>query len=269
MSHPGESIDEKLAGGLRDLGLTEYELRVYIAILRHPGSRIPQIAMKSGVPQAKVYATVKRLLERGLCEAQLGPVNTYRPLDPASALAPLVTDLERRTRRASEVVSSLEREYLEPEDSLGAREGRIKVFQGRQAVTRNFRELVEHSEESIAIVSRLPLVVRDDDEAMAAALERGVTVRILSEAPEDFDWHSDPTYQRQIDLGIVARSLPVIPLRMGIFDAQVSTLPMDDPAGGAKKLLILEVRNPSLSRGLLAIFDTYWERARPLPLERH
>ena len=47
-----------IADGLRYMGLTDYEIRVFLGILRHPMSRIPEIARHSGVPQPKVYATV-------------------------------------------------------------------------------------------------------------------------------------------------------------------------------------------------------------------
>lgn len=252
--------------GLRSLGLTEYEIRVYLGILRHPGSRIPEVARKSGVPQPKVYATVKRLLERGLCESELGPVNTYTALPPKVGLAPLLEELSGRAHEANEVVAGLEREYEEPSDSIAAREGRIKVFQGRQANRRNFQDLVNKAEETIVLMSRLPLVMKDDDAAMEEAITRGVAVRILSEAPEDFDWLSDETYQRQVDLGVEARSLPSIPMRLGIFDAKVAIMPMDDARGGERGLLMLEVRNQGLSQSMLGIFETYWAMAKPLPL---
>lgn len=266
MTAAPDPSEDKIVEGLRHLGLTEYELRVYLGILRHPGSRIPEVARRSGVPQPKVYATVKRLLERGLCESELGPVNTYTALPPQVGLGPMLEDLRHRTAEADEVVSRLEREYEEPADSIGAREGRIKVFQGRQANRRNYRDLISKAEETIVMISRLPLIVEDDDDVLDQALHRGVQVRILGEAPADFDWSSDEVYKRQVDLGVEARSLENAPMRLGIFDSRISILPMDDPAGGERGLLMLEVRNEGLSRSLLAVFDTFWEKATPLPL---
>ncbi len=265
MSEGGGAAEEKIAGGLRSLGLTEYEIRVYLGILRHPGSRIPEVARKSGVPQPKVYATVKRLLERGLCETELGPVNTYTALPPKVGLSPLLEDLRHRAAEADEVVVRLEHEYEEPADSIAAREGRIKVFQGKHANRRNFRDLISNSTETIVLISRLPLVMKDDDDVLEEAMARGVKVRILGEAPEDFDWDADDTYRRQIELGALARSLPSVPMRLGVFDTKVAVLPMDDPAGGEKGLLMIEVRNQGLSRSLTAVFEAFWEEAKPLP----
>lgn len=263
---PLSASDPAVTDGLRHLGLTDYEIRVYLAILQHPSSRIPEIARSSSVPQPKVYPTVKRLLERGLLESQLGPVNTYSALPPDLSFAPLIADLERRANDAGEAIAGLQHEFEAPGDSLGAREGRIKLFQGRQAIRRNFMELMGRSETSIAIVARLPLMVADDDEQVAQAIERGVSIRILLEAPSTYDFKGEPVFRRQQDLGCQQRYTPEVPLRMGIFDGRVSILPMQDSAKKAKTFMMLEVRNEGLSEGLIGVFDLLWNSAKKLPI---
>lgn len=258
--------DAALTEGLRHLGLTDYEIRVYLAILKHPASRIPEVARSSGVPQPKVYPTVKRLLERGLLESELGPVNTYNALAPELSFAPLLADLERRASDATDAIQGLQEEFEEPGDSIGAREGRIKLFQGKQAIRRNFLELVARSEASIAIVARLPLMVSDDDEQMQEAIARGVAVRILIEAPKDYDFASEPLFAKNDALGVEQRHLAAVPLRMGIFDGRVSILPMQDSAKKTKGFMMLEVRNEGLSEGLTGMFDLLWKTAKPLVL---
>ena len=253
-----------LAEGLRSLGLTDYETRVYLAALHHPLSRIPEIAGSSGVPQPKVYPTVKRLLARGLLQGHLGSVNTYSALPPRDAFGPLIGELEQRASEASRVVERLGTVHAEAEDSIGAREGRIKLFQGRQAIRRNFLELVARAESSIAIIARLPLMVRDDDQQIEEAVARGVKVRILLEAPDDYDFSSDDVFRHQKELGAESRRLPRVPLRLGLFDGRLAILPMQDTAQKSRGFMMLEVRNEGLAEGLLGIFELLWEKARPL-----
>ncbi len=268
MAHPTPSgeREEELAQGLRNLGLTEYEIRVYVAILRHPGSRIPEVARTSGVPQAKVYATVKRLRERSLLESHLGPVNTYSALSPDDAFLPLVEDLRRRASEAASVVDLLQAEHEEPSAAMGAREGRIKLFQGRQATMRNFREMVAGSQRSIALMARVPLMIQDDDDVLEEALKRGVEVRILAESPPGYDFSSHEVFQRQLKLGCQARSLVEVPMRMGVFDERVSILTLHEAGAEFRALMMLEVRNEGLSQGLLKIFESLWLQGEPLSI---
>ncbi|MDR7483712.1 MAG: helix-turn-helix domain-containing protein [Armatimonadota bacterium] len=65
---------------MRELGLTEYEARVYLALHEvHPANG-NQISQRSGVPSAKVYASLRRLLDRGLVTLIDGRPVTYVPL---------------------------------------------------------------------------------------------------------------------------------------------------------------------------------------------
>lgn len=256
--------EETLAQGLRNLGLTEYEIRVYIAILRHPGSRIPEVARTSGVPQAKVYATVNRLRERSLLESHLGPVNTYSALSPDDAFLPMVEDLRKRASEAATVVGLLQKEHKEPSQPIGAREGRIKLFQGRQATMRNFRELLSASQKSITLVARVPLMVQDDDDVLDKALKRGVEVRILMELPPGYDFTQHEVFQRQLKLGCQARSLPEVPMRLGVFDKRITILLLHEAGAELRDVKMLEVRNEGLSEGLLKVFEPLWATAEPL-----
>lgn len=54
-----ESIDS-----LKELGFTEYEARIYLALLRFHPSNGNTIAVQSGVPTPKVYETLRKMQER-------------------------------------------------------------------------------------------------------------------------------------------------------------------------------------------------------------
>ncbi len=254
--------DSKILEGLRRIGLTDYEARVYVGILHHPGSRIPEISSATGVPQPKVYGTIKRLIERGLCESQLGPVNTYSATPPKSSFVPLLEEMRDAHEMARDMIKDLQKDHVSPSDSLAAREGRIKLFQGKQATTRNFRFLLSNAQREVAVLARLPLIVRDDDDSMSDALRNGAKVRILLELPADFDLPSEPVIERQLAMGCESRRIEHVPMRMAIFDRRFALLPIHDPTEGRDGSMMLEVRNEGLAEGLLEVFEMYWQQAR-------
>ena len=256
--------DLEIQAALSAMGLTDYETRVYLGILRHPKSRIPEIARWSGVPQPKVYATVRRLIERGLCETHLGPVNTYSATPPKNSFVPLLEEMRERHDAALNVVHTLGQEHLESDDSLAARDGRVKLFQGRQATTRNFIELMARAEKTIEIVARLPLIVKDDDDELEKAIGRGVHVRFLLELPNTVQIEDEPVLERQLALGGDARRAEKLPMRMAVFDQRFALLPIHDPARGREGSMMLEVRNESLAGGLLEVFELMWKTAKPV-----
>lgn len=258
-----EGISSEVAEGLQHLGLTAYEIKVYNAILRHPRSRVPEIARYSQVPQPKVYATLKRLIERGLCESHLGPINQYSALEPGDAFVQLLDNSEDRQRDAIRAVDVLAKVHAEATKGLSRREGRIKMFQGRAAAQRNFKFLVEQAEVDICTIARLPLVATDDDNLIHDRLDAGVRVRMLVEIPDGISDEDRKSLEHSKASGALVRRIPRVPMRMGIFDSKITILPMIDPvAGQGDGFVMLEVRNHGLSEGFLEVFEMLWKQAK-------
>jgi sugar-specific transcriptional regulator TrmB len=258
-----DGIHPDIAGGLQHLGLTAYEIRVYQAILKHPRSRVPEIARYSSVPQPKVYATVKRLIERGLCESHLGPINQYSALDPDEAFTQLVNDSAERQVGALSAVELLAKFHTEASQGLSRREGRIKMFQGRAAASRNFKFLTANAEKSIQIVARLPLVATDDDDTIQERLKTGTKVRMLVEVTDRIGSEDRASLERSQKNGAKIRRIIKAPMRMAIFDEKITILPMLDPAAGqGDGFVMLEIRNHGLSESFTAIHEMLWSQAK-------
>ncbi|MCA9667866.1 MAG: hypothetical protein KC503_19845 [Myxococcales bacterium] len=257
--------DDGLHDALRGLGLTNYEVRVYLAILRHPHSRIPELARHSGVPQPKVYGTVDRLIERGLCQSHLGAVNQYSAIAPDDAFLPLVAQLDARRRAATRAVEELARRHSDAEEGLTQREGRVKLFKGRPAAGRAFNALIERVQRTLDIVAQFPPVSTDYVELVNDALGRDVQVRFLFELPADADPAAYPLIGELTATGLEARRTARVPMRLGIFDGVITALPMYERAeSSGDGFTMLEVRNAGLSAGLTTVFEMLWEGAREL-----
>jgi len=89
------------------LGLSGYEARAYLALLRLGRAQPREVARESGVPQQRVYDVLRSLEWRGLVKAE-GPY--YAPVPPEEALA---AEGERRileARKQAEELAALARE---------------------------------------------------------------------------------------------------------------------------------------------------------------
>ncbi|HLV81099.1 MAG TPA: helix-turn-helix domain-containing protein [Chthonomonadaceae bacterium] len=77
---------------LRQLGWSEYEARAYLALLEHSPATGYRVGKESGVPVAKVYEALARLVERGavrLLAAAEGEAGQYVPIPPDEVMAGL------------------------------------------------------------------------------------------------------------------------------------------------------------------------------------
>jgi len=259
-------LDSEIVRSLEFLGLSAYEIKVYLAILENPQTRVPEIARLARVPQPKVYATIKRLTEQGMLESHLGPVNRYSVIDPDHGFAPLLKDSDRRDRAAREAVGKLRRQFVTTDSGGTSREARVKLFQSRPAATRSFRDRITRVREELVIVVRWPLTLLDYSGEIAGATAAGSRVRMLCEIPEDASPANRLDFvERMGNAGATIRTTASSPIRMAIFDGEVLILPMNDPTPHeGDGFMMLEVRNPSLSEGFVELFDSLWESAQPV-----
>jgi DNA-binding MarR family transcriptional regulator len=257
--------DAPIAEGLANLGLTDYEVRVYLAILRFPNSRVPEIARHSQVPQPKVYSTLKRLTERGLCESLLGPVNRYAALPPGDAFRPLVEDMRARENQTRSAITQLREEFKHSGAPLNRREGRVKLFKGRHAAGRNYKFLLNASEETVRVIARLPLVVSDDHTIMRERVQQGVVIHQLYELPDGPLPEMMDILKEHAHTGAKLRWIATVPMRLVVFDQRITGLPMVDPQPAeGDGFTMLEIRNQRLSEGFSDIFDMIWQQARDI-----
>jgi len=86
------------------LGLTEYEARVYRALLQEPGATAYKLGKRSGVPLSRVYEAAERLAAKGAAVREHGEPAQYTAVDPDSLVS---AARARVTRQLDSLVNAL------------------------------------------------------------------------------------------------------------------------------------------------------------------
>src|SRR3990172_5267462 len=89
---------------LRDFGLTEYQARVYLALLDLGNATASQIPAISRVPRTRIYATMQQLHEKGLVEIIPETPLKYTPVPFSSYLA---TRAQEQREKAEQLEATL------------------------------------------------------------------------------------------------------------------------------------------------------------------
>ncbi len=116
-----------LLSGLVELGFTEYESKIYLALLKESPANGYQLSKKTGVPRSMVYEALGRLHSRGAVLQSGDERSTlYRPLPPEHLL-------DRYKRQHLQLIDSLHDSLLsiydaKQEDSLWSVSGSNAVF---------------------------------------------------------------------------------------------------------------------------------------------
>ena len=70
---------------LTRLGLTSYEAKAYLALLRRDSSTAAQAARLANVPRQRIYDVLATLVEKGLASQRPGPPTKYSAVAPATS----------------------------------------------------------------------------------------------------------------------------------------------------------------------------------------
>ncbi len=155
---------------LTDLGMTEYEAKVYLALLGENPATGYQISKTSGVPRSMVYEALGRLEARGAVLRSLEEKATlYRPVPPAMLL-------DRYEREARERAANLRASLLPLYNREEA--GRLWNFSGRREALAYAANMID------AVTCELMLVLTDADvhalrHHLEAAHARGVALGVI------------------------------------------------------------------------------------------
>jgi sugar-specific transcriptional regulator TrmB len=105
MTDHGEAIAERLT----QLGFTQYEARTYLGLLQTDTATGYSIANETGVPQPKVYETLRRLVERGAAARTGEKPARYRAVPPDALLKGIEKDFAARVAAARHDLESVPR----------------------------------------------------------------------------------------------------------------------------------------------------------------
>lgn len=142
-------FSEKLRRAFHKIGLTEYEMRAYLALLQHGEMTANQISDAAEIPYSKVYEVLESLEEKGWIGSEGGRPARYYPRSLSTALEITRMRIERDLKKVEEVLLA-----ELPALSKGVREKHdIWVLRGELNILSKLRSLLAGCELELQIAT--------------------------------------------------------------------------------------------------------------------
>jgi len=245
------------------LGLTTYEAKAYLALLRRESSTAAQTARLANVPRQRIYDVLAGLVDKGLAATRPGPVVKYTAEAPEHALERLVSeqreqleDLERRTAQLIETLGPSFRAGRKEDGSLEY----IEVLRDRRAISERFDELQRAIKQEILVFTKPPYATPPQDELVGLEVTQKHDARSVYELSVFDDPAVAAGVRRFIETGEKARFVPELPLKLVIIDESIVMFGMEDPVAGASEQTMMVVDHPSLAHALKIAFTSLWQQ---------
>jgi sugar-specific transcriptional regulator TrmB len=255
------------AGALIDrlvrLGLTTYEARAYVALVRRDSFTAAQVARQAGLPRQRIYDVLGSLVEKGLASSRPGAVVKYAAIAPEPAIERLLA-----FRRQS--MSALEQDAMDlvgalaPEFEAGQAHSDpleyIEVLRDRGAINERFAELQAGVKREILVFTKPPYATPPQENVEGIEVTRSHVARSVYEDSVFDDAETTEGVRRFIEAGEEARFVEHVPLKLVIIDEAIVMFGMQDPVAGTEDLTIMVVEHPALAHTLKLAFNRVWER---------
>lgn len=155
---------------LKDVGLTSYEAKAYIALAGLGPSEPKKVASDARIPYPSAYTALKTLESKGWVEQVVKKPVTYRAKKPASLRAMVASRLDDTFKELGRVYKS------EPTEEAEL----VYTLRGRERVLNKIYELLRGAKKSIIVVT--PSLGFEDAkilELLSETVTRGVGVRAI------------------------------------------------------------------------------------------
>jgi sugar-specific transcriptional regulator TrmB len=136
---------------LVELGLSEYQARVYYSLVMLGTSGVSEIHRHSGVPRTKIYETLQEIVQRGFAEFQAGRPTLYRAINPEALVKRVSEDYLSSAR---EVGSLLEGHAREADGS--SPQDLAWTVKGNMAIRRKLAEVLASAKEEVFVLETYP-----------------------------------------------------------------------------------------------------------------
>jgi sugar-specific transcriptional regulator TrmB len=246
---------------LQRLGLTSYEARAYLALLRRDSSTAAETARLASLPRQRVYDVLSSLVEKGLASTRPGKAVKYAATPPEQAVANLIAQhrqqLAELERDTASMLDSLTPAYLAGQEHTDPLEY-IEVLRDRRAINERFAELEAGIKDEILVFTKPPYAtpVFEHDEGLDVVSSH--RARSVYEFSAFDDARSAEAIRRYIEAGEEARFVAELPLKLVIIDEQIVMFGIEDPVAGSSILTMIVVDHPSLARLLKIAFEAVW-----------
>jgi len=136
-------------------GLTEYQARVYLALLDFGTATAGQIPAVSRVPRTRIYATMQQLHAKGLVQILPEKPLRYKAVPLATYLKALAEEYRQKALQLSSNAGTLSREFSVSPPETQDKRGRFEAIYGRRNVRDKLLEMYQGAESEIIAIGSM------------------------------------------------------------------------------------------------------------------
>ena len=247
---------------LREIGLTEGETKVYLALLKLGITTVGPLTNKSKVSRSKIYHILERLLEKGLISYIIKEKTKYFQAEDPSKIKEYLNKKEKEFQRQKQEIDKILPQLISQKQAEQTKsEAQIyKGFKGIQTITEHIYSKLKPGDTYYDI--GIPAFQEEkyhqywQKEDHPRRIKLGIKIKMLFNKGTPRKVLQNRNHYRGCD----ARYMPIdveTPAWFLIYkDTAVIIIQSDEP-------LAIEIHNKQISNSFKQYFDAFWKMSKP------
>lgn len=244
---------------LKKLGLTEYEAKVYTALLKLKSATGGQVAKASNVPHGKTYEALHSLAEKGLITILPVEPKVFKLVEPKTGLRNLIdrraASLEETGKAALEAIEKIE---------IPAKEEAIENLEIYSGIEKQFelgKQMIDATKKQLLIISKgekVPaLILRGCREMVRKKIDYRL---IVFEFDGNREW-----VKKFLDAKVKVRHFKTGEFTLCVRDKEEVLLVIRNPKNLGDRISLF-FRDEAIAGAMALYFETIWKKAEILNL---
>jgi sugar-specific transcriptional regulator TrmB len=244
---------------LRELGLSDYETRVYLCLVENGALKGGEVARISKVPQGKVYLVLQGLIEKSFVNVLEIKPKIFQPVDPEIAIRHAVAKkVDELSGLKNDLVNGL-KAWKKPSAKESISE-KIQVLPGNKSMQALNEHFFHNAKKEIRLMFtyeyRPSFFVRE----LHAAVKKGLKVKLICSmmTKQGLKW-----VKEDIKAGVDVRYYPVDEIRLQIMDDSEARIGVLNPKDKRDRVMIY-FQHGELAKFLKEYFDSLWKKGKKI-----
>ena len=243
-----------LQGFLKQLDWTEYESKLYCAIVENGPMKANDLAIKAGIPVGRIYEIIKRLRNKGWLKRTQSRPAIYDAQNPRTVLQ---VAMDRLNAEMKDPLEKAEEAWEMRQGRIGDADDKSWTVSGIYGIILEFRDLCGGIKKSLKIVdSSLQWLSARDFDRFKNLTKNGVKISIAST-----DLHKD-VLAKLANIGVYAFIFTNTDVSFSVFDEEVVMLKFASPDNGTV------VKDKNLGKMFNTKFDELIKNGRMLRVDQ-
>lgn len=267
---------------LKYLGFTEYEAKVFIALLKGSLMSASEIADDAKIRRTDVYNILKSFVEKGYSnEIETNAILKYELIDPDIILDKLERKINKQRQQELDTLKETFKE-LKPlhrtKESESVKRVNIELVRGyNQHRETKFLELMKNAKKEILFMVKLEHAVMNEiDETAKKFMKKGGVIKSLYQVSENFRIKKDNKWIKGTISDLIKaceffeKSGEILKLsespvpNMTIFDREIVFLNITDKTLPKHNEADIMIKNKEFAQNMVIVFESLWEKANEL-----